>query len=118
MNYDKNDRFALNGQRLMQIAPHEYRYELEQWSKITTTGSDPANPDSWTEHLPDGTTRLFGVTTVRRRVRFFVAIIMIIYSCFDNVGFEHQSTGSTKNPCLGRLRTFRSVLQLCQLPVH
>ncbi|KAL0950270.1 hypothetical protein HGRIS_010250 [Hohenbuehelia grisea] len=62
VNYDQNDRFALNGQRLVSIGNNQFRYEIEQWSKIVTTGSDPANPESWTEYLPNGTKRYFGNT--------------------------------------------------------
>ena len=65
VNYDGNDRFTLNGQRLMQISPSgtEYRYEIEQWSKVVADG-DAANPKSWTEHLPNGNVRRYGSTTV------------------------------------------------------
>ncbi len=64
MNYDNNDRFALDGQRLVHVGGTEYRFEMERWSKIIVQG-DPLNPTSWTEHLPDGSTRLFGTTSVR-----------------------------------------------------
>ena len=64
VNYDSNDRFAVNGQRLVKVSDNEYRYELEQWSKFIKTGSD-ANPDSWVEHLPDGSKRYYGTTSVR-----------------------------------------------------
>ena len=65
VNYDGNDRFTLNGQRLMRISPSgiEYRYEIEQWSKVLADG-DVANPRSWTEHLPNGNVRRYGSTTV------------------------------------------------------
>ncbi|KAF8661352.1 hypothetical protein AX16_001447 [Volvariella volvacea WC 439] len=63
INYDANDRFACNGQRLIKISDNEYRYEIEQWSKFITTGSNPANPDRWTEYLPDGTVRQYGATS-------------------------------------------------------
>lgn len=68
VTYGPDDRFALDGQRLMLIGSvpggNEYRYEVEQWSKIVAKGSDPANPESWEEWLPDGTRRLFGDTQV------------------------------------------------------
>lgn len=63
VNYDNNDRFALDGQRIMNIGGNEYRFEIEDWSKITAHGSDASNPDYWTQHLPDGSTRTFGATT-------------------------------------------------------
>ncbi|KAJ8517614.1 hypothetical protein ONZ45_g5227 [Pleurotus djamor] len=62
VNYNSNDRFALDGQRLMSIGNNEYRYELETWSKIVAHG-DSVNPDYWVEYLPDGTQRTFGNTT-------------------------------------------------------
>ncbi|CCM06065.1 uncharacterized protein FIBRA_08312 [Fibroporia radiculosa] len=62
VNYDSNDRFTLNGQRLMKISSNEYRYEVEQWTKVIAVGSDSANPDSWIEYLPDGTVRVYGST--------------------------------------------------------
>ncbi|KAF9027293.1 hypothetical protein BDZ89DRAFT_1258726 [Hymenopellis radicata] len=61
VNYDKNDRFSLDGQRLVYISGSEYRFEMEQWSKLVASG-DPENPTSWTEYLPDGSTRVFGTT--------------------------------------------------------
>ena len=75
VNYDKNDRFSLDGQRLMRLTPtgNEYRFEVEQWSKIIAQGSDPANPDSWIQLLPNGTKRLFGATAVRSISFTFIA---------------------------------------------
>ncbi|KAE9388392.1 hypothetical protein BT96DRAFT_927133 [Gymnopus androsaceus JB14] len=63
VNYDADDRFALNGQRLVKISDKEYRYEVEQWSKIIAHGSDSTNPDYWVEYLHDSTTRTFGSTS-------------------------------------------------------
>jgi len=64
VNYDSDDRFSLNGQRLVKISSDEYRFEIEQWSKIVAIGSDPANPESWKQYLSDGTIRIFGTTKV------------------------------------------------------
>ncbi|KAF9064010.1 hypothetical protein BDP27DRAFT_1334218 [Rhodocollybia butyracea] len=61
VNYDKNDRFQLDGQRLILVGENEYRFEIDQRSKIIANG-DPVNPSSWTEYLPDGGKRLFGTT--------------------------------------------------------
>ncbi|KAG8899687.1 hypothetical protein FRB99_006500, partial [Tulasnella sp. 403] len=63
VNYDEDDRFQLNGQRLVKVSGNEYRYEIEQWSKVVASGSDASNPDYWTEYLPDGSYRIFGGTT-------------------------------------------------------
>ncbi|KAL0957871.1 hypothetical protein HGRIS_000054 [Hohenbuehelia grisea] len=60
VNFDNQDCFALNGQRLVRIGTtNEYRYEVEQWSKIVAEGPE-ANPTYWTEYLPNGTSRTFG----------------------------------------------------------
>ncbi len=64
VNYDNKDCFSLNGQRLMNIGNNEYRYELEQWSKIVAQGSNLANPDSWIEYLPYGSQRTYGASSV------------------------------------------------------
>lgn len=63
INYDSKDCFSLNGQRLMSIGNNEYRYELEQWSRIVAEGSDSANPDSWVEYLPNGSKRTYGASS-------------------------------------------------------
>lgn len=68
INYDSKDCFSLNGQRLMSIGNNEYRYELEQWSRIVAEGSDSANPDSWVEYLPNGSKRTYGASSVRLTV--------------------------------------------------
>jgi hypothetical protein len=65
INYDSNDKYSINGQRLILISGNEYRYEIDQWSKIVASGSDAANPDYWIEYLPDGTVRKYGSTSVR-----------------------------------------------------
>ncbi|PFH50174.1 hypothetical protein AMATHDRAFT_48084 [Amanita thiersii Skay4041] len=63
VNYNDKDKFALDGQRLVMIGnKNEYRFEIEQWSRIFALGNDVANPTSWEQHLPDGTIRRFGAT--------------------------------------------------------
>lgn len=69
VSYDNKDRFALDGQRLIQIgdttdSKTEYRFEVEQWARVFALGDDLANPTSWEQHLPDGTIRQFGNTEV------------------------------------------------------
>ncbi|KAF8168360.1 hypothetical protein B0H34DRAFT_685185 [Crassisporium funariophilum] len=62
VNYDQNDRFALDGLRLIRLGKtREYRFEVEQWSKVMAIG-DAENPTSWKQYLPDGSTRTFGNT--------------------------------------------------------
>ena len=48
----------------MHVSGNEYRYEIEQWSKVVAVGSNLADPDSWIEYLPDGTIQKYGSTTV------------------------------------------------------
>ncbi|PFH48390.1 hypothetical protein AMATHDRAFT_5827 [Amanita thiersii Skay4041] len=64
VNYNNKDCFALDGQRLIKIndTTNEYRFEVEQWSRIYARGNDPANPTSWEQYMPDGTIRYFGNT--------------------------------------------------------
>jgi hypothetical protein len=72
VNYDSEDCFALDGQRLKRIgSTNEYRFEVEQWSKILANGDDLANPTSWMQYLPDGTTRSFG-TTIVSKIKIFM----------------------------------------------
>ncbi|KAJ7125831.1 hypothetical protein C8R43DRAFT_1212260, partial [Mycena crocata] len=61
VNYNEDDRFSLDGQRLVHTGGNEYHYEIEQWSKFVVEGN-PKNPTSWTEYLPDGGIRSFGST--------------------------------------------------------
>ncbi|PFH47850.1 hypothetical protein AMATHDRAFT_42658 [Amanita thiersii Skay4041] len=66
-NYDKYDCYALSGQRLIKISGKinnriEYRFELEQWSRVFAYGQDVGNPTHWEQYLPDGTIRKFGDT--------------------------------------------------------
>ncbi|PFH46740.1 hypothetical protein AMATHDRAFT_7456 [Amanita thiersii Skay4041] len=65
--------FTLDGQRLVNVGHTdtsngdkkrrtEYRFEVEQWSRIYAVGDDPKNPEYWEEQLPGGGVRLFGET--------------------------------------------------------
>lgn len=68
VNYDENDQFSLDGQRLINTTGNEYRFETEQWSKIIAEGSR-ANPTAWVQYMSDGSIRKFGATDVRRILR-------------------------------------------------
>ncbi|PFH46745.1 hypothetical protein AMATHDRAFT_183039 [Amanita thiersii Skay4041] len=66
VQYNQFDCFALSGQRLIKISGSfknrtEYRFEIEQWSRIFAYG-DIGNPTHWEQYLPDGTMRKFGNT--------------------------------------------------------
>ncbi len=41
VNYDANDKFCLDGQRLIDIGNGEYRTKRESWNKIIASGTDP-----------------------------------------------------------------------------
>lgn len=100
VNYDKNDCFALDGQRLMEVGRSstetQYRFELETWSKIVAYG-DPVNPARWEEHLPNGTTRKFGDTTVSLLCLHLISL----WPCPK--GLQRQSTRRCGNTCMGHL---------------
>lgn len=54
VNYDANDRFCLNGERLAYIGGNEYRTQHETWQKITFIGS-ASNPTDFIVKNKDGT---------------------------------------------------------------
>ena len=62
------DQFCLDGQRLLLVsgthgAAAEYRTRIETFSKIVSTGSNPAKgPDSWTVYTKSGTVITYGGT--------------------------------------------------------
>uniref|UniRef100_A0A8H7YBU0 Teneurin-like YD-shell domain-containing protein n=1 Tax=Psilocybe cubensis TaxID=181762 RepID=A0A8H7YBU0_PSICU len=67
VGYNDKDCFTLDGQRLIKIGDTqenktEYRFEIEQWTRVFAIGDNLANPTSWEQHLPDGTIRMFGST--------------------------------------------------------
>jgi len=63
------DQFCLDGQRLVLVAgthgaSAEYRTQLETFSKVVSTGSDPAKgPDSWQVFVKGGLILTFGGTS-------------------------------------------------------
>ncbi|KAK2459724.1 hypothetical protein APHAL10511_008258 [Amanita phalloides] len=103
VNYSANDRFALDGQRLMKVGENEYRFEVEQWSKLIAKGSDPSNPDSWEQYLPDGRTRFFGTTpdsnikalgTAHTRV-WAVSEIHDAFSNYTSFAYDNDTTNGS-----------------------
>ncbi len=68
VNLDQNDQFCLDGQRLVLVSgtlggTAEFRTELDSFSRITSTGSNPAKgPDTWTVRAKDGMVITFGAT--------------------------------------------------------
>ncbi len=66
INYDANDRFCLDGMRLMAVNGAEYRTEVDSGIKVISyggTGSDPAFFKAWTK---DGRIMEFGNTANSR----------------------------------------------------
>ena len=64
--YDDDDRFCLNGQRLIQISSDdnnqiwEYRTQKESWQRIIANGRCGSGPCTFTLNRKDGTTTTFG----------------------------------------------------------
>ena len=65
VNYDANDRFCLDGERLIFIGGSEYRTQHESWQKIVFFGN-AINPTSFTVTTKDGTIREYGATNDSR----------------------------------------------------
>jgi len=63
---DANDQFCLDGRRLLLVsgthgANAEYRTQLDDFSKVVSTGSDPAKgPDAWTVYAKSGRVSTYG----------------------------------------------------------
>lgn len=72
VNFDGNDRFCLDGQRLVRVAGMEgaagaeYRTERDSFSRIVAVGAAGAGPASFTMQTKAGLTLHFGVTTDAR----------------------------------------------------
>jgi N-formylglutamate amidohydrolase len=72
VNFDANDRFCLDGQRLVLVsgtygaAGSEYRTEIESFSKITALGTAGSGPASFLVKTKSGLTIEFGNTTDSR----------------------------------------------------
>jgi len=65
VDFDSNDRFALDGQRLIYLSGSEYRTEIESFTKITLYGS-ASNPTYFTAETKDGLILYFGNTSDSR----------------------------------------------------
>lgn len=72
VNFDGNDRFCLDGQRLVRVAGTEgaagaeYRTERDSFSRIVAVGAAGAGPASFTVQTKAGLTLQFGATTDAR----------------------------------------------------
>jgi RHS repeat-associated protein len=65
VDFDSNDKFALDGERLIPIGGDQYRTENESFSKITLYGSS-ANPTYFKVETKEGLELYFGNTTDSR----------------------------------------------------
>lgn len=74
IDYDDNDKFCLDGLRLVVItgtygsAGSEYRTEIETFSKIIANGQSGSGPESFTVWTKDGQILNYGVTAESRIV--------------------------------------------------
>ncbi|BAU48577.1 hypothetical protein SVA_2025 [Sulfurifustis variabilis] len=65
VNFDANDRFCLDGERLVLIGGNEYRTERESLKKIIANGT-ASNPNSFYLYEPDGRIMEYGTTADSR----------------------------------------------------
>jgi RHS repeat-associated protein len=65
VNYDANDRFCLDGERLVSINSAEHRTDRESLQRVFFSGS-AADPASVTVRDKDGSTRQYGATSDSR----------------------------------------------------
>ncbi len=66
VNYDANDKFCLDGERLINIGGAEYRTQHESWQRIVAVGGTASDPSSFTVTTRDGTLHYYGATTDSR----------------------------------------------------
>ncbi len=67
VNYDANDKFCLDGERLIShMVAVEYRTQHESWQKVMAIGGTASNPSSFTVTSKDGTVQYYGATTDSR----------------------------------------------------
>jgi len=62
VNYDGNDRFCLDGERLVNVGGNEYRTQHETWQRVFATGGTVSNPASFIVWSKDGSVLEYGVT--------------------------------------------------------
>lgn len=65
VNYDNNDKFCLDGERLIAIGNNEYRTSHESWQRVIASDGT-TNPASFTVYERDGTIRSYGASTDSR----------------------------------------------------
>lgn len=66
IDFDENDQYYLNGQRLIKIGDNEYRTEQDGFSKIITYGTAGSGPKTFTVREKNGIELQFGHTSNSR----------------------------------------------------
>lgn len=60
VNYDSDDRFCLDGERLIHIGSNEYRTQHESWQRVVAYGPNAWDPQYFVVTAKDGTQRTYG----------------------------------------------------------
>ena len=61
VDFDNNDRYCLDGQRLIKIAPNEYRTEIDTFSRIRAYGQQGQGPAYFTVETKGGLYKEYGI---------------------------------------------------------
>ena len=62
VDYSSNDRYCVDGQRLISVGGSEYRTQHESWNKITALGTAGSGPASFIVKTKNGMTMEYGMT--------------------------------------------------------
>lgn len=62
INPGEDYRYCVDGQRLVEVAEGEYRFEMERYARIKRYGEDERTPEYWTVETADGSKMMFGNT--------------------------------------------------------
>ena len=66
VSFTADDRFAMDGQRLIEIAPGEFRTEMESFTRVTAQGLGATGPQSFKAETKSGLIYTFGETAESR----------------------------------------------------
>ncbi len=115
VKFDANDRFCLDGQRLIATSGTygasgtEYRTEMEGFSRITSTGTSGTGPTSFTVETKSGLTMIYGGTEDSRIEAHGTGEpgIWAINRVEDTLGNFMTVTYTEDGPSTGAFRPFR-----------
>ncbi len=68
VDFDNNDVFVLDGQRLIPVGTNTYMTEIKNFCTITSSGTAGNGPQSFTVEHPDGTVYEYGTTAQSRLI--------------------------------------------------